>query len=110
MQKWRRGGRAGAVAAFVLAMAMALFQGTASAGPGPVDEVHSTVGDRADQLPSGGSGSGGSQDAETVEEATAAQSAEVAEPEDDSPGHDTPQPTEPDHASGSIAEVSLVGQ
>jgi hypothetical protein len=110
MLTWRRGGRAGAVAAFVLAMAMALFQGIASAGPGPVDEVHGTVGDRADQLPSGESGSGGSQDAETVEEATATQSAELAEPEDDSPGHDTPQPTEPDHASGSIAEVSLVGE
>jgi hypothetical protein len=91
-------------------MALALFQGTGYARPGPVNQVSGAVDGRADRLPSGGSGSNGSQDSPTSAEVTATESAEAVQPEDDSPGHDTPDPTEPDHAAGAVAEVALVGQ
>ncbi|MFN2590605.1 MAG: hypothetical protein ABR518_07520 [Actinomycetota bacterium] len=112
--------RVGSVIALGAALSLGIFQSSyASVDPKPGDRVSGTVDATTSQLPSEDSpteptapepreetapSSSTEAGAESTSGATGAQKAD-----DDSPGHETPDPGPPDHARGAIAEVSLGG-
>ena len=81
-------------------LALALLPGMGSAAKDPVSDVTDSVGEAAGEAideVTGGLPSGGSHQA-------------PSDPtEDDSEGHESPDPSGPDHASGEIADVSVEG-
>jgi hypothetical protein len=107
----------GALVALTLAITLMLFQGLGNAGPRRITQLSGTVTDKTGVTDPSGSGTGdqsGPQDTETVT-ATQPASDSTTTPDDkspgpgDSPGHTTPVPGPPDHASGSTLEVALGG-
>jgi len=97
---------------------MAMLQGIgyAAVGPKPSGQVSGTLSGATSQLPSdqtspAPSGTTTTQ-TQTDQAATTGDvtgTTATAPPGGDSPGHTTPSPGPPDHASGSVAEVSLAG-
>lgn len=76
---------------------LALVPGMGAAANNPVSDVTDTVTDTVKGVTGGGSSAG------------AAQVPPEATEDDDSEGHESPNPTDPDHASGGIADVQIDG-
>lgn len=118
----RRIARKSTVVALGVALSIALLQGFGTAAvPRPTDRVSGTVTDntplpdrdtQTDPATSGQTSTETETTGGTTEPASdsTAKSTKVTKATDDSPGHETPEPGPPDHASGSIAEVALAGQ
>jgi hypothetical protein len=116
----RRIARKSTVVALGVALSIALLQGFGTASvPKPGDRVTGTITDTS-PLPSGDTQTDPATSGQTSTNQQAATSGttdpsadtttDATKSTDDSPGHETPLPGPPDHASGSIAEVALAGQ